>query len=413
MLEAPGGLTGELIALLRGGLDGDAALRHLDLSAARGVGDALHLGDGDGVAVLGGGLRLDGDELLGGLRFFGRCGFPFRIFRRTFGGLFLDVLLGHASLLGIGLQTVEVPHQGFLIDGAVLVQEVCVAQDQLEVGLDVVAVALELGECHEQLVDGLPDLVHVLAGGLLDLLDGVELSLMLGGGRVGLLLEGLVLVALLFGLDVVALGLLILVLLGGLIGQGGVVQQDVFGAGLALLVLLGGVGGGVVLRLFLGLCSLGGGRGQLIGLLLGGQGVLVLDLHSGVEFEGALVGLGEALADLTDHLFGGLGGFLGGGDVLRGGHLGKFGDHDGVGGVLALRLVLGVGGPVSHQVGKSGPDECGRHDGCSHCCHREIATVFHGSSSLVPHWVQRSRMGWHLARTPRLGDLSDGMGIAS
>ena len=34
-----------------------------------------------------------------------------------------------AGLLGVGLHRAEVPHQGFLIDGAVLVQEVGVAQD--------------------------------------------------------------------------------------------------------------------------------------------------------------------------------------------------------------------------------------------------------------------------------------------
>ena len=425
------------MALLGGGFDGDAILGDLDLAAAGGVGDALHLGHGHQVAVLGGSLCFDGDQLLlgfllllrlglrllfGGLRLLGRCGFPFRIFRRTVGSLFLrlivgvllDVLFGHAGLLGVGLHRVEVPHEGLLIDGAVLVQEVGVAQDQLEVALDVVAVALELSESLEQLVHGLSDLGDIVGSGLLHLLDSLILGVALLGCGVGLLLEGFVLVALLLGLDVLLLSLVGLVVLSGLIGEGGVLlEQEVLGAALALLVLLGGVRGGLVLGLLLSLLGLSCGGGQLLGLALGGQSVLVLDLHCRVEFECALIRLGESLADLTDHLVGALRGLLGAGDVLRGGDLGKFGHDHRVGGALRLALLVGVGGSVSHQVGKRRPDERGRHDGGSHCCHREIAAVFHGSSSLIPHWVQRSRMGWPPARTTGLGDPGDEMGNAS
>ena len=63
MFEAPRGLTTELIALRRRGGDGQPLLRDLHLTAAGGIGDPLHLRNGDGVAVLDRGISRDLGEL--------------------------------------------------------------------------------------------------------------------------------------------------------------------------------------------------------------------------------------------------------------------------------------------------------------------------------------------------------------
>ena len=63
MLEAPRGLSTELIALRRRGGDGQPLLRDLHLTAAGGIGDPLRLRHGDGVAVLDRGISRDLGEL--------------------------------------------------------------------------------------------------------------------------------------------------------------------------------------------------------------------------------------------------------------------------------------------------------------------------------------------------------------
>ena len=108
-------------------------------------------------------------------------------------------------------------------------------------------------------------------------------------------------------------------------------------------------------------------------------------MQLGFKFIGAVAGLVDAPHDVSHELLAGLIGLLGRGDLLGRGGVRQLSHDKGVGDALVLAGLLGgsVTGAVCNQVRQCRPDQRCGHDegGCGRHC--KIATVFHGSSSLL------------------------------